>query len=245
MHIVQLGNQPETQFIWAHGWMQSHSTLLPLAQSLEKIGSHFLLDLPGFGASAAPNNVWSSKDYADDAAAWLKTLPSGKRIWIGHSFGCRVGIQLAANYPELIDGLFLVAAAGLPKQRTLLQQIKFKTRIYTYKGLKKLIPLGLNEDWLRNKFNSPDFQNAGDLRPIFLKIIAENLTEVAQQVHCPVHLIYGANDTQTPPDIGRRYAKLMPKAVFSLLPGYDHYTILTEGMHQVSHQLREFSTSIR
>ena len=54
-------------------------------------------------------------DYADAFAEWLSTLPRARRIWIGHSFGCRVGLQLAARHPATVDGLFLIAAAGLPR----------------------------------------------------------------------------------------------------------------------------------
>jgi len=238
----QIGKPPGadvSQFIWAHGWMQSHSALLPLAQSLDRVGSHLLIDFPGFGASPKPPDVWGTRDYADNIAVWLKSFLCRKRIWVGHSFGCRVGIQLAAHYPQLIDGLFLIAAPGLPTDLTW-KKYKIKMKIYAYKGLKRLVPLGLNKQWLINRLGSQDYQNSGMLRPVFIKVVSEDLTEVASRIQCPVHLVYGEQDTEALPAIGQRYSELIQNASFHLLPRYNHYNILTAGRHQVLHQLKEF-----
>ena len=239
----QLGAEPKAdipQVVWAHGWMQSHVALLPLAKSLEKIGSHLLVDFPGFGYSPMPPEAWGTKDYAEHIAAWLKSFSCDKRIWVGHSFGCRVGIQIAALYPDLIDGLFLIAAPGLPNQRSLWKQLKIKAKIYSYKGLKRLVPFGVSANWLKSRFGSRDYQSAGILRPIFMKVVSEDLTEIAKRVRCPVHLVYGDGDKETPFYVGQRYADCMQKASFFLLHRYDHYSILTEGRYQVLNQLKTF-----
>ncbi len=243
LSFLQIGQTPgpdTLQLVWAHGWMHSHSTLLPMAQSMEKVCSNLLLDFPGFGNSPPPTEVWGTRQYADHVAAWLKTIPCRKRIWIGHSFGCRVGIQLASAYPELVDGLFLIAAAGLPPVRSLPQRIKIKFKVYCYKVLKMTVALGLSQEWLTRRFGSQDYINAGEMRPIFIKTISEDLTETAKLVQCPVRLIYGINDTETPPGIGKRFEKLIPNASLALLPRYDHISILMEGRHQVLHQLASF-----
>ena len=231
-------------FIWAHGWGQDHRAFLPLATALERRGTHSLVDFPGFGDSPPPPAAWSTADYADAMADWLSTLPRAKRIWIGHSFGCRVGLQLAARHADAIDGLFLVAAAGLQRTRTPLQQLKIKMRVTAYKSLKFLPQLGIDTTALRAKFGSADYRNAGPMRPILVKVVQEDLTDVARAVRCPVQLVYGEFDDETPPEIGQRLAKLVPNAAVSVLPRFDHYTILTSGAHQVQHQLEKFVSGI-
>jgi pimeloyl-ACP methyl ester carboxylesterase len=231
-------------FIWAHGWGQDHRAFLPLATALERRGTHSLVDFPGFGDSPPPPAAWSTADYADAMADWLSTLPRAKRIWIGHSFGCRVGLQLAARHADAIDGLFLVAAAGLQRTRTPLQQLKIKMRVTAYKSLKFLPQLGIDTTALRAKFGSADYRNAGAMRPILVKVVQEDLTDVARAVRCPVQLVYGELDDETPPEIGQRLAKLVPNAAVSVLPRFDHYTILTTGAHQVQHQLEKFVSGI-
>lgn len=229
-----------TQLIWAHGWGVDHRTLLPISQSFDASCSQVLLDFPGFGAVAPPPPSWATQDYADLAIEYLQTLPKGKRIWIAHSFGCRVGVRIAAKYPELLDGLFLIAAAGLKRQRTWGEKIVLKSKVLTYKCLKPLIRQGLIPEKMKQKFGSSDYRNAGPLRPILVRVIQEDLTELAKQVQCPVHLIYGRQDQETPPEMGQRFEGLIPNAKLTVLDHFDHASILTQGQAQVSYLLRQF-----
>jgi pimeloyl-ACP methyl ester carboxylesterase len=227
--------------VWGHGWGQSRQSFKPFTESLTQ-QAHLLVDFPGFGASPMPSLDWGTAEYADAMAEMIAPLRAGKKIiWAGHSFGGRVGVQLAARRPDLVDGLFLVASSGLPRQRSLLQALKFKGRIYTYKALKKLAPLlGIDTDKLRGRFGSADYKSAGEMRAIFLNTIRENLTDQARQVKCPAYLVYGENDTETPPEIGQRLAKLIPRAEISVLPGQDHYSVLGAGRHLVLKRLSDF-----
>jgi len=227
-------------FIWAHGWGQDHTVFVPVANSLARLGGHSLLDFPGFGQSPPPPAPWATEDYADAVADWLKTLPRSRRIWIGHSFGCRVGLQLAARHPDAIDGLFLVAAAGLPRTRTPLQKLKIKGRVAFYKSLKFLPRLGIDTSSLRSRFGSADYRNAGPMRATFVKVVQEDLTDAARHISCPVQLVYGALDNETPPEIGHRLVKLIPNASISVLPRFDHYSVLSQGAHQIQNQLEKF-----
>ena len=122
--------------IWAHGWGQDHHAFLALAQSLERAAHHTLIDFPGFGLSPPPAEAWDTADYADAVAEWLATLPRGRRIWVGHSFGCRVGLRLAARHPEAVDAMVLAAAAGLQRRRSFPEKLRFSIRIRLFKALK-------------------------------------------------------------------------------------------------------------
>src|SRR5512135_195565 len=79
------------ELVWAHGWGHSHAALAPLAEAMRPRADSWLVDLPGFGASPLPPGAWGTADYADAMAAWIETLPARRRVWVGHSFGCRVG----------------------------------------------------------------------------------------------------------------------------------------------------------
>ncbi len=228
------------RFVWAHGWGQDRKAMQALAQSLFARGVHDFIDLPGFGASPRPDQTWTTADYADAAARWLEQTDTGAPVvWIGHSFGCRVGLQLAARHPDAVSAMLLIAAAGLPRKRSALETAKFKGRVYGYKALKRLAPLaGISQDQLRERFGSADYRSAGALRDIFLNVVNEDLSDVAARVACPVHLIYGAGDTETPPEIGERLARLIRHAKLTVLDGFDHYTILTDGRHQVARRLK-------
>lgn len=242
-NIIQSSQKSyQWRFIWGHGWGQDKHAFDNIAQSLSYLGLHVLLDFPGFGASPKPNTAWTTTDYADLVALYLKENPyAGSTVWIGHSFGGRVGIQLCSRHPDLVDKLILIAAAGIPLQRSLIQWIHVKSKIYTFKVLKKLVPMtGMNIDELRRRFGSSDYKNAGGMREIFTNVIREDLSNVAKEIICPTCLIYGEEDIDTPPGIGERLAKLIVNAEMNLLSGQDHHSLLREGRHQVSKRIRDF-----
>ncbi len=228
--------------VWGHGWGQNRSMFRPFAEALSARAAHLLVDFPGFGLSPMPPQNWETADYADALAKVVEPCRSVKKIiYVGHSFGGRVGIQIAARRPELVDGLFLIGSAGLPRHRSLIKKLKMKCRVYAFKTLKHLAPLlGLDVDVLRTKFGSADYRTAGLLRPLFLRIISENLSAEAKKIKCPVQLIYGENDDETPPEIGERLAGLIPGAVLTILPGHDHYSLLGEGRHVAIKRVADF-----
>jgi pimeloyl-ACP methyl ester carboxylesterase len=226
--------------IWAHGWGHTHRALLPLAESLRRVAPSVLIDFPGFGESPVPPGPWGTADYADAVAEWLATLPVGPRVWIGHSFGSRVGLRLAARHPAAVQGLFLVAAAGLPPQRSPAARVRITARRWAFRVARCLTPEGPARDRLRERFGSADYRQAGAMRPILVKAVSENLTEAARAVRCPTVLVYGENDRETPPDIGERLQRLIPDAQLHVLRGFDHWSLLTDGQHQLTHRLSDF-----
>lgn len=229
---------------WGHGWGQNLHAFMPLAESLSAMGQHCVVDFPGFGKSPAPENVWSTEDYANAMADFIRARTDGPILWIGHSFGCRVGLQLAARHPELIAGLVLIAGAGLPRKRPLWHKIYYGARVKLFKIFKKLIPLGLSKDWLYRQFGSADYRNAGAMRDILVKVVNEDLSRIAEDVRCPTLLIYGSKDTETPPEIGERLSRIIPKSELILMDGFDHYSILSKARHQVTHRIHTFIKEI-
>jgi pimeloyl-ACP methyl ester carboxylesterase len=231
--------------IWAHGWGHTHANLLPLVQTVGPAAGSLLLDLPGFGASPLPPFAWSTADYADAAAEWLSDLSEPRRIWVGHSFGTRVGLQLAARHPQSIDGLFLIAAAGLPPRRSPMQRARLAIRHWTFRAVRSLLPEGPQRDRLRARFGSADYRQAApELRAILVKAVNENLTAAARAVRCPTMLVYGADDRETPPEIGERLHRLIPQSRLLVLRGFDHWNVLTEGRHQIAQRLSEFMEQV-
>ena len=241
--IAHLGDRSrgDVHFIWAHGWGHSSAQMLSLAESLEGFGASSLIDFPGFGRSSAPPSIWGTADYAEAVAEWLRQLPAEQRIWVGHSFGCRVGIQIAARHPGLISRMVLISAAGLPRRRSIAARARMWLRIRGFKVAKLILKEGPKLDRVRARMGSADYRNAGQLRPILTRVVNENLSDVAAKVACPVLLLYGEADIDTPVEIGERLSKLIPNAQLVVLKSFDHHNILTTGAHQVTRQILRFA----
>lgn len=226
--------------IWAHGWGQSYAAFLPLIQPFASRARHISLDLPGFGQSPPPPENWGTEDYADAIAAWIKEQQFGPVLWVGHSFGCRVGIQLAARHPECIQAMVLIAGAGLKRKRSPAKSLYFKVRIKLFKIARRVVPEGAFKQKLMARFGSADYKNAGPMKTIFIRVVNEDLSETAQSVQCPVRLIYGSQDNETPPEFGERYSQLINRSELFLLEGQDHYSVLGDGRHPVIKILSDF-----
>ena len=233
------------ELIWAHGWGQTHEAMLPLAQAMRRSARSILIDFPGFGASPVPPAPWSTADYADAMAEWLAGLPPARRIWIAHSFGCRVGLQLAARHPETLDGLFLIAAAGLPPQRTPWGRARVAARRWGFRLARRFTREGPARDRLRARFGSADFRAAGPLRAILVKAVTEDLTAVARAVRVPAVLVFGDQDRETPPADGMRLHSLMPQSRLYVLRGFDHWSLLSDGRHLILQRLGELLEELR
>ena len=239
-HFKEINKDGAPTIIWAHGWGHSHANWLPLITPLKNMARHITIDLHGFGATPPPPDDWGTKDYADNIAAWLKENNFPPVIWVGHSFGCRVGLQIAAKHPQAISSMCLISGAGLKRKRPMHKQIYFYLRIKIFKLLREITPAGPFKDKLMSAFGSADYKNAGAMRKVFIRVVNEDLSEQAQNIECPVTLIYGKNDTDTPPEFGKRFSHLIKGSKLFLLDGQDHYSVLQNGRHQVIKLLADF-----
>ncbi|MCK5374754.1 MAG: alpha/beta hydrolase [Alphaproteobacteria bacterium] len=220
--------------IWAHGWGHSHKSFKHYLAALEQQARHIALDFPGFGESPEPPEHWGTIEYADAIASWIKDNNMPPVLWIGHSFGCRVGTQLAAHHPECVREMIYIAGAGLKRPRPFYKRLYLFIRIRLFKALRHYVPESSLKKKLVAIFGSSDYnQTSGIMRKILVRIVNEDLVEEAKKISCPVTLIYGTEDTETPPSIGKKYAQLIKNSQLHLLEGQDHISVLQNGRHRI------------
>ncbi|NPU98055.1 MAG: alpha/beta hydrolase [Candidatus Omnitrophica bacterium] len=243
LHVHVLDQGTGVPWLFLHGWGVDSTTFLPLMETLNGQGRLIAPDFPGFGQSGFPPEVWGTREYALMVCELLNQLNAGPCIVVGHSFGGRVAVRLAREWPEHVRGLVLIASAGLKREIP----FRRKWRVKTIRGLaclsEKIFPGRPGQaikQSLYNRIASRDYLQAGALRPIFVKVVNEDLSLLLPAIRKPVLLVWGEDDQETPLDFGRRMQALLPNARLVALPGFDHYTILTRGRHQVSHLMQQF-----
>ncbi|MCR3956000.1 MAG: alpha/beta hydrolase, partial [Gudongella sp.] len=91
-----------------HGWGASIETVMPIVNTLKKSHTVFALDLPGFGKSQEPQEVFGSFCYADIVKEFMDRLMPGRLSLVGHSFGGKLAIILSSKYPDLIHRVVLI-----------------------------------------------------------------------------------------------------------------------------------------
>jgi pimeloyl-ACP methyl ester carboxylesterase len=233
-----IGNQGPS-LLWLHGWGQTHQSFVRLASLFKNDHINTIYDQPGFGNTPLIIDG-GTEEYANALAQQLNK--DTKHILIGHSYGSRVAVQLAAKYPDRIKAIILISGAGIPRRRS----VKFKIRAWFLKKMgiiakasDRLFNTNLRERYSQ-RFGSSDYRNAGELRTTFVKAVTEDLTSVARQVKVPTLLIYGSDDTETPPEIGKKYESAIAIARYEELEGFDHWDILDRGAYQCEALIRTF-----
>lgn len=228
---------------YLHGWGANRAFFQPLIGSLSQSGRHIAIDLPGFGESPNPPEPWSTVEYSECVLQFLNELGIEKCVIFGHSFGGRLAIRLASKHPDRCRGLVMIAAAGLRRTVPLIKKIRIRAIQYTARTAKAFLPETLGENIKHNlykKIASRDYLNAGELRETFVKVVNEDLEPLLASIKTPALLLYGEDDAETPPEFGVRMEAQMQNAHLVLLPGFDHYSILTRGRHQLEHHIQEF-----
>lgn len=69
-------------------------------------------DLPGFGRSTRGTDLYSPERYAEFVRALVKARRGGTFNLVGHSMGGAISLTYAARFPEDLERVFLIDAAG-------------------------------------------------------------------------------------------------------------------------------------
>ena len=190
------------------------------------------IDLPGFGASDEPREPWAVDDFADFFLKFLDVMQIRELSLLGHSYGGRIIIKLAAReaLPVRIEKIVLVDSAGIMPQRDNSQ----KFRVYKYKFLKRLANLRISqalcpeliEEW-RSRQGSEDYRNATPvMRACLVIAVNEDLQEQLRLIKQDTLLVWGDKDTATPLSDGKRMEELIPESGLAVIPGVGHYSFL-------------------
>ena len=242
-----------------HGWGCNHTFWAPIAQVLSRSYTVYNFDLPGFGQSDEPMAVWGVNEYVEmlEAFVWEHCSEAGASAGrpgagseaggalpavslVGHSFGGRMSILYASRNP--VTRIALVDAAGVRPKRTL----GYYRRVYTYK-FKRWLVLNvfhrpdLFEQWRAHQ-GSADYKAASvRMKPIFSKVVNQDLKEFLPAIQAPVLLFWGEKDTATPLADAQMMKRLIPSETrLVVIPGAGHFAAFIEGKKQFADEMRAF-----
>lgn len=242
LSVATAGEIGDPAVIFAHGWGRTRADFAPVADTLAPYAGSLSIDLPGFGDSAKPDAAWSTEDYAGFLRDRLRSDFGVERcIWVGHSFGGRVGLRLAVAAPEFCAALVLIAAAGIPRRRAPIERARgeINRRRFQYAKSKAADEAALIA--LEKRFGSADYVRSREtgMRDIFLKTVAEDQSPFLGKIRCRTTLIYGGLDDSTPVELGERMRDMIDGAELIVLDHADHLSILSRGRHQIALAIKE------
>ena len=97
-----------------HGLTASYVSFLGMAERLAGRRPVFALDLRGRGDSDKPAGPYGMVQHAKDVAAAMRAMGLGPSVVVGHSMGGFVAAALAAQEPELVEGVVLIDGGYAP-----------------------------------------------------------------------------------------------------------------------------------
>ncbi len=202
-----------------HGWGRSGTDLLGVLEGTDAVA----VDLPGFGATPPPAAPMGAAGYAAAIAPILDEMAE-RVVVLGHSFGGRVAVALAAAHPERIDRLVLT---GVP----LLRIGPPRTPPLGYRLVRWAHRRGLLYDarleQVRRRRGSADYRAVtGVMRDVLVRVVNETYEEELGRLGCQVDLLWGSADTEVPPAVAEAARRLLGAegvpVTLQVVPGVGH-----------------------
>jgi pimeloyl-ACP methyl ester carboxylesterase len=207
-----------------HGWGRTRADWNATLQGYDALA----IDLPGFGATPAPDSGWSTSEYAVWVGECLDEVvgSGGERpVLVGHSFGGRVAVRLAATNPELVRGIVLT---GVPLLRpeTAAAKPAFGFRALRFLNKWHFISNDVMEKE-RRKRGSADYRAAeGEMREVLVKAVNEDYGDALDALASnglPVAMVWGEHDTAATTAMAERArARIGAHADLEVVPGSAH-----------------------
>lgn len=217
------GNAKLPPIVFLHGWRSNRTVWYPLCEKLKRSHTLVAIDLPGFGESENPAHPYSVLDYGTVVYSCIEKLGIKKAHLVGHSFGGRIAIKLAAFYPNFIQSLVLTGSAGIRKpsvKRTLIKIGAHLTRPLMHIGLMKGF-----RTYFYTKIGSGDYLATPALQETYALVLEEDLTRHLSHIKAPTLLYWGRDDTETPLSFGEIMKKEIPQSRLLVRKG-GHFAFL-------------------
>jgi len=224
-----------------HGWGDDSRNWQRLQKDLSKKYQVITLDLPGFGGTATPQADWTLNDYATFVHDFLHKIDAGTLFAIiGHSNGGAMAIRGIAQNVLDTQKLVLLGSAGV---RNEYKGRNKALRYITKAGKAVTAPLPKQtKKSLRQKVYKTvgsDMLVAEHLQGTFKNIVEDDVRNDAAKIVQPTLLIYGEDDTATPPRYGKLFQELIKHSRLEVIQNAGHF-IYQDKPHETVQYIEEF-----
>ncbi|MEN8173758.1 MAG: alpha/beta hydrolase [Chloroflexota bacterium] len=210
-----------------------------------KSGRVYALDLPGHGKSKGRGQQTISA-YADHILGWMDAVGLSKALFVGHSMGGAVALNLGLHHPQRVYGLGLLSTgARLRVSPEILPLISQRRTFPTAVEMIVSWAFGAGADPRLVELAS---QRMMETRPTvlsadFAACNAFDQVAALSQIDLPTLVLCGQDDRLTPTHLSQFLADQIPTAKLEIFPDAGHMLML-EKPDPVASALSEFASSI-
>lgn len=224
-----------TPIIFLHGWRSEaavwHNTIHQLTHALpSKTYSMYAIDLPGFGKSEIPQHPFTLRDYANIVKEFITRIRNPKSeirsLIIGHSFGGRIAVKLAAEHPKFIQKLILVGCGGArgqsAKRKAFSACAKIVKPFFTPRFMHPL------RKKIYQALGAEDYVATPELKETYLNIINEPLEPLFPRITTQTVIIWGDKDKEAPREYGEKMHRSIRGSRFTVISNAGHFCFLDQ-----------------
>lgn len=231
-YAVPASGTPRHTVVALHGFgLDAYRSFRLVAPRLRARGvALYALDLLGFGASEAPNRVYSLAHYAALVSAFADAVEAAAPVLLGHSMGGKIAAATAVLYPGRFSGTLLVNPGGFSWMAPWLPHLASRRCVnallrhrWVQTALLPRLPMG-------QMLARPEaVEQALRLRNshFALDLDATGLRPRLRTIHRPVGVIWGKPDPLLPPSTLDRLRADVPHALVYPLPHAGHIPMWT------------------
>lgn len=208
-----------------HGWGDSLQGMHELQAALTKHYRVLAIDLPGFGSTEAPKDVWSLDNYSHFVSDLLKKLELDKPYAvIGHSNGGALSIRAISLGLLKPERLVLLAASGI-RDSKVAKRLAFKVLAKTGNAATLWMPDRYRQALRKSLYGAAgsDLLVMPQLQETFKKTVRQDVQADARQITVPTLLIYAKNDPSVPLNSGKRYHQLIANSRLEIIDDSGHF----------------------
>lgn len=238
------GNNDQPPVVLIHGAGSNHSIWPAEIRRME--GQRVMaVDLPGHGRTGGVG-LQSIRTYANQMVDFLAELGMYQAVFIGHSMGGAIALELAINHPAHVAGLGLIATgAYLGVAPLFLENLSNPVTATTALSFLRQRAFGrqatpaLIERCMKSINETRTSVLYGDWRAC-----AEfDLREHISRAEAPAWVITGSEDQFIPIAYAHFLAGRLPAARLQIIPGAGHMVLLEEPA-QVAQGLQQFLSAL-
>lgn len=205
-----VGERSGPDYVLVHGIGVSAKAYGPTAVELVEHSDVLLVDLPGYGRSPRPDIDMTIADHAKVLSDFLADRNLDHPLVVGHSMGTQVVAELAADYPDQIGHIALIAPVIVPEARSL----PGAARLLLRNG--RLEPLSVTamavQDYLFGAGIPYMMQQTKHL-------LGARIEELAEQITAKTLVICGDTDPIVPLEWGQYLAASLRHGWYETVPG--------------------------
>lgn len=229
VNVCEFGAGPP--IVWIHGLGGCWQNWLEQLPELGRDHRCVAPDLPGFGASPMPRGDLSIPGYGRWLAEMLETLGIERAVVVGNSMGGFIAAEMAIQFPDLVERLVLVSAAGISSESLRRRPLLTGARVARYGAAwvaaqadslvrrpRMRLALAGGVMYRPDKLHAPlvEEQIRGSGKPGFIDafdaLMSYQIRDRIGDIGCPTLVVWGRQDHLVPVKDAAVFVELIPDA---------------------------------